>query len=431
MGTRVVKLSSLKPSPYNPRVVLKPGDPEYKKLKRSIEEFGCVEPLVVNKRTGNLVGGHQRLAVLRDLGYESVDVVIVDLPIEREKVLNVALNQIEGKWDEQKLADLLTELTEMPEIDVELTGFDTPDIQDLISRVLDSQSLEGNEDDFDVDAALDAQHPAITQSGELIELGHHRLLCGDATSADDVRGLMDGRRAILFATDPPYLVDYDGTNHPAKRGHRDKNKDWSDTYGITWDDADANPFLYEDFCRVAVAEAIKTNAAWYCWHASRRQAMVEGVWKRFGAFVHQQIIWVKDRQILGRSWYSWQHEPCFFGWVRPNKPPRVSDDYPSTIWQIPTVRAGQSTEHPTSKPVEVFAIPMRQHTRRGAICYEPFCGSGSQLIAAEKLGRRCYALEISPHYCDVIVRRWIAFVGEQKAPPELIKRYRMTQENAA
>ncbi len=181
-------------------------------------------------------------------------------------------------------------------------------------------------------------------------------------------------------------------------------------------------------CRVAVAEAIKPNAAWYCWHASRRQAMVEEVWKRFGAFVHQQIIWVKDRQILSRSWYAWQHEPCFFGWVRPNKPPRVSDDYPSTIWQIPTVRAGQSTEHPTSKPVEVFAIPMRQHTRRGAICYEPFCGSGSQLIAAEKLGRRCYALEISPHYCDVIVRRWIAFVGESSAPRELVERYRKPKQ---
>lgn len=426
-----IEIREINPAPYNPRKDLSPEDSEYKKIQRSIDKFGLVEPLVWNTRSGNLVGGHQRLKVLIARGDTEVYVSVVDLSPDQEKALNIALNQIRGDWDDEKLAELLSELVAAPNIDVEVTGFDTPDIQDLISRVLDSKLQVGNEDDFDVDAALDAKHPAVTQAGELIELGHHRLLCGDATSAGDVRRLMDGQRASLFETDPPYLVDYDGTNHPAKRGHRNKNKNWSDTYGITWDDADANPFLYEDFCRVAVAEAIKPNAPWYCWHASRRQALVEAVWKRFGAFVHQQLIWVKDRQILGRSWYSWQHEPCFFGWVRPNKPPRVSNDYPSTIWQLPTVRPGQSTEHPTSKPVELFAIPMCQHTRRGDICYEPFCGSGSQLIAAEKLGRRCYALEISPHYCDVIVRRWIAFVGEDTASPQLVMRYRMKVENVA
>ena len=179
---------------------------------------------------------------------------------------------------------------------------------------------------------------------------------------------------------------------------------------------------------MAVAEAVAQNAAWYCWHASRRQAMVEEIWNKFGAFVHQQIIWVKDRPILTRSWYSWQHEPCFFGWVRPHQPHRVADDFLSSTWHIPTVRPGQCTDHPTSKPVEVFAIPMRQHTRRGDICYEPFCGSGSQLIAAEQLGRRCCALEISPHYCDVIVRRWIHFVGEDHAPADLVRRYRVVAE---
>jgi DNA modification methylase len=156
--------------------------------------------------------------------------------------------------------------------------------------------------------------------------------------------------------------------------------------------------------------------------------MVEGVWNKFGAFVHQQIIWAKDRPILTRSWYSWQHEPCFFGWVRPNKPDRIADDFLPSVWQIPTVPVGQPTEHPTSKPVELFAIPMRQHTRRGDVCYEPFCGSGSQLIAAEKLGRRCYALEISPRYCDVIVRRWIHFVGEDNAPSRLVERYCVATE---
>ncbi len=177
---------------------------------------------------------------------------------------------------------------------------------------------------------------------------------------------------------------------------------------------------------MAVDVAITPKAVWYCWHASRRQAMLEEVWQKFGVFVHQQIIWVKDRPILSRSWYSWQHEPCFFGWVRPNQPPRIANDHLSTTWQIPTTKVGAKTDHPTSKPVEVFAIPMRQHTNRGDICYEPFCGSGSQLIAAENLGRRCFALEISPHYCDVIVRRWLHLVGKRHAPADLVSRYAVT-----
>ena len=128
------------------------------------------------------------------------------------------------------------------------------------------------------------------------------------------------------------------------------------------------PELYEGFINAAIEHAILPNAAWYCWHASRRQAMVEGVWEKFGAFVHQQIVWAKDRGILTRSYYLWQHEPCFFGWLKGNKPPRVSDDYPSTIWNIPTVKVGEKTDHPTSKPIEVFAMPMRQHARPGEVC---------------------------------------------------------------
>ena len=134
---------------------------------------------------------------------------------------------------------------------------------------------------------------------------------------------MNGEKAILFATDPPYLVDYDGTNHPSKQGEADKNKDWGNSYGITWDDSSQGPELYEGFIKAAIEHAILPNAAWYCWHASRRQAMVEGVWEKYGAFVHQQIIWAKDRGILTRSYYLWKHEPCFIGWLKGNKPPRV------------------------------------------------------------------------------------------------------------
>jgi DNA modification methylase len=239
----------------------------------------------------------------------------------------------------------------------------------------------------------------------------HRLLCGDCTKAEDVARLVQAERAVLFATDPPYLVGYDGANHPHKWNEPDKNKDWSDSYH-DWDDPAQGEALYDGFVAVAVAHAVAQDAAWYCWHASRNQAMVEQVWQRHGAFVHQQIVWVKDRPVLTRSWYLWQHEPCFFGWLKGHKPKRVAGDYPATVWQFPTVAPGTATDHPTSKPVELFAIPMRQHSQPGEVCYEPFAGSGSQLVAGEQLGRLVYGLEISPQYCAVILQR-LADLGLQ------------------
>lgn len=454
-----IPVGRINPAPYNPRKDLRPGDPEYDKLARSISEFGYVEPIVWNERTGTLVGGHQRFKVLLRGGATRVEVSVVDLPPEKEKALNLALNKISGDWDGRKLAELLTELTKTPNFDMALTGFDQPEIENIFQNVLGDAGLKT--ESFDLAAALEAKGPVVTKEGELIRLGGHRLLCGDSTDPNQVRRLVaagGGKKAILFATDPPYLVGYDGMNHPGSkgvaRGKRTsggaamksggsggsgggsgsesrgggggdtKNKDWSGTYGVTWDDHDANPDLYDKFIGAAVKEAIAPNAAWYCWHASRRQAMVEGMWDKHGAFVHCQIIWAKNRPVLTRSWYGWKHEPCFLGWIRGNKPPRRSPDVLPSVWAIDTIPNGEERpDHPTPKPVEVFEIPMRQHTVAGDVCYEPFAGSGTQVIAAERLGRRCLAIEISPRYCDLIVRRWIAFVGADKAPKELVARY--------
>ncbi len=421
-----VPVGRINPAPWNPRADLAPGEAEYERIRTSLDEFGLVEPLVWNRRSGNLVGGHQRLKVLLAEGRTEVDVSVVDLDPDREKALNLALNKVSGRWDEAKLGELLDELSQVPDFDLGLTGFEAPEIDELVAGLTVDPEKE---ETFDVESALaDDSSPVVTEPGELLTLGRHRLLCGDCTDREQVKTVMDGNRAILFATDPPYLVGYDGTNHPSAKRDRarnrsGKNTDWSGSYGITWDDADSNPDLFDRFVEAAIAEAIAPNAAWYCWHASRRQAMLEEAWERHGAFVHQQIVWAKDRPILTRSRYMWQHEPCFFGWVRGKEPPRASDEFLSTVWRIPTVPVGQSNEHPTSKPLELFEIPMKQHTRASDVCYEPFAGSGSQLIAAERLGRRCMAIEISPRYCDVIVRRWISFVGETNAPAELVERY--------
>ena len=221
-----------------------------------------------------------------------------------------------------------------------------------------------------------------------------------------MRRLMNGERAVLFATDPPYLVDYDGSNHPTR------NKDWSQSYGNTWDDSSQGAELYDGFIAAAVAEAITEDAAWYCWHASRRQAMLEACWEKAGAFVHQQIIWVKDRGVLTRSHYLWKHEPCFMGWRRPNRPPKVAEQTLPSTWEMPSFTKDERPDHPTPKPLDAFGIPMRQHVARGGLCYEPFAGSGSQIMAGEANGRRVFAMEISPAYIDVAVERWQAETGK-------------------
>lgn len=403
MKVELRSITEIKPYENNPRI----NDGAVEAVARSIREFGFRQPVVVDN-DGTIVVGHTRWRAAQQLGLDTVPVhVAKDLTPEQARGYRISDNQTNtlSEWD---LSLLPLELGALKELNFDLgtLGFD----EDELSRLLQAECTPGLVDANDIPPP---PAEAITKTGDLWMLGRHRLLCGDSTSAADVRRVMDGERAILFATDPPYLVGYDGTNHPHKWNEGDKNKDWSDTYGVKWDDADANPELFERFVQTAVAEAIESNAAWYCWHASRRQAMLEAAWEKAGAFVHQQIIWSKDRPILTRSWYMWQHEPCFFGWVRPNKPPRHAEDYPPSVWSIPTVPAGQATDHPTSKPVELFALPMRQHTLPGELCYEPFAGSGSQIIAAEQMGRRCNAIEISPTYVDVCVKRWEQFTGQK------------------
>ena len=227
---------------------------------------------------------------------------------------------------------------------------------------------------------------------------------------------MAGERAVLFATDPPYAINYTGGSHPATLANRaiaNRDKDWSAIYR----DADVQGIgqeFYESFIGLACAIAIEDNAAWYCWHASTRAAMVEQAWAAHGAFVHQQIIWAKSRPVLTYSLFMWQHEPCHMGWRKPHKPPgqaHAAADFVSTLWTVANSEA-ESRDHPTCKPVQLFAVPMQVHTQPGELCYEPFSGSGTQIMAAETLSRRCYAMEIQPVFVDVAVERWQAFTGQ-------------------
>lgn len=370
-------------------------------------------------------------AVLQEIGYagallarESEDgsLVLIDGHLRAEttpgQIVPVLVLDV-TEAESEKILATLDPIGAMAEIDkdgwarlIDGIQFSEADFGGLLQQIRPGQR-NGNTDE---DAIPEPPKDPVTRPGDLWLLGEHRLLCGDSTNPEDVRRLMAGERAVLFATDPPYLVDYTGMDHPSKIGQKakaSKNKDWTASYH-EWDSSkgDGRQF-YMDFCKVALDEAIDLRAAWYCWHASRRQAMLESVWEEHGAFVHQQIIWFKSRPVLTYSAYMWAHEPCFFGWMKGYKPRwNKQENYPTTVWSIPSSEV-ESSDHPTSKPVRVFSLPMELHTGISDVCYEPFAGSGSQIIAAEKLARRCYAMEKSAQYVDVCVKRWEEFTGKK------------------
>ena len=353
---------------------------------------------------------HGRVLAAEQLGLTEAPVIVLGhLTEAQRRAYRIADNKLTelGSWDEALLSAELQNLL-ADDYDLSLVGFSDGELDKLLAFDPDSGSEEEGGAGGSVPPVTIPEPPRnpASRTGDLWILGDHRLLCGDSTSHEDVRRLMNGERAVLFATDPPYLVDYDGSNHPTR------NKDWSQSYGNTWDDSSQGAELYDGFIAAAVAEAITEDAAWYCWHASRRQAMLEACWEKAGAFVHQQIIWVKDRGVLTRSHYLWKHEPCFMGWRRPNRPPKVAEQTLPSTWEMPSFTKDERPDHPTPKPLDAFGIPMRQHVARGGLCYEPFAGSGSQIIAGEANGRRVFAMEISPAYIDVAVERWQAETGK-------------------
>ncbi len=411
-------IDRLTPYARNPRK----NDDVVDQMVGAIREFGFRIPIVA-RSDGTVVDGHLRLKAARRLDLETVPVVLADDLTETQiKAFRLLANQSSNwaDWDDDLLKLELSDLVDA-DFDIDMIGFSDEELSGLLENLDDDGAGDGG-------AGREESIPEpppnpVTRPSDLWVLGEHRLLCGSSLEAEDVIRLMNGERADLFATDPPYLVDYDGTNHPPNKRHKAMdagngstgshgNKDWSATYGVTWDDSSQGPELYEGFIRNAIDHAIDSHAAWYCWHASKRQAMLEAVWEKFGAFVHQQIIWSKNRAVMTRTHYLWGHEPCFFGWIRGNKPPRVSDEHLSTVWPMAGLEGDERPEHPTPKPLDCFAIPMRQHIKPGGLCYEPFSGSGSQIMAGEMTGRRVYAMEISPVYVDVAVQRFIQTTGK-------------------
>ena len=382
MVIQTLPVDKLVPADYNPRKDLKPGDPEYEKLKRSIAEFGYVEPVIWNKTTGHVVGGHQRLKVLIDTGVTEAECVVVEMSEEKEKALNVALNKINGEWDKDKLALLITDL-QGADFDVSLTGFDAPELDALFK---DAQRAGVQDDDFDVDAAL--KEPAITKPGDLWLLGKHRLVCGDSTKRDVFDLLMDGKQANLVVTDPPYNVNYEGG------AGKIKNDNMAD--------AAFYDFLLASFQNMEACMA--NDASIYVFHADTEGLNFRKAFSEAGFYLSGTCIWKKQSLVLGRSPYQWRHEPVLFGWKKKGKHEWYADRKQTTIWEFDKPK--QSADHPTMKPVELLAYPILNSSMANCIVLDPFGGSGSTLIACEQTDRICFMVELDEKYCDVIVRRF-------------------------
>lgn len=383
-------ITDLIPADYNPRKDLRPGDKEYEKLKRSIHEFGYVDPLIWNQQTGRLIGGHQRLKVLKDMGIEDVDVVIVDMNEEKEKALNVALNKISGDWDKDKLMLLITDL-QGEDFDVSLTGFDPEELDDLFK---DDLKDDVRDDNFDVDKEL--KKPTMTKPGDLWQMGEHRLLCGDSTKEESYELLMAGKQANLVITDPPYNVNYQGSAGKIKN---DNMKD--DAF---------YQFLLAAFTNME--KNIASDASIYVFHADTEGLNFRKAFSDAGFYLSGTCIWVKQSLVLGRSPYQWRHEPILFGWKKKGKHCWYAGRKESTIWEFDKPK--KNKDHPTMKPIPLLAYPIMNSSMTNSIVLDPFGGSGSTLIACEQTKRICRTIELDEKFCDVIVKRYIEQVGSTK-----------------
>ena len=388
MNIQKINILKLKPSEYNPRKDLQPEDEEYIKIKNSILEFGYVAPVIINADM-TVIGGHQRLKVLKELGYEEIQCIVVDLDKNKEKALNLALNKISGEWDNDKLEAILAELKET-DIDMNITGFSNDEIDDILKDIMGS-----NEDDFDLEEALEEIEEPITKVGDIWKLGKHRLLCGDSTQQEEVMRLMNNQEADMLLTDPPYNVDYEGT---AGKIEND-NMNETEFYNLLID-------AFKNMHLVA-----KAGCPIYVFHADTEGLNFRNAFKNAGFKLAQCLVWVKNTFVMGRQDYQWKHEPILYGWKEGKAHYFIDSRSQNTVLEFD--KPTRNAEHPTMKPIDLLVYLIKNSSKENNLIVDLFGGSGSSLIAAEQTNRICYAMELDPRYCDVIIKRWETLTGQK------------------
>lgn len=404
-----MKLKDIKPNPNNPRVL---RDDKFQKLKQSITEFPkmlSLRPMVIDENNV-VLGGNMRLRALQELGFTDVEEAWVkrssDLTEDEKKRFIIADNVAFGEWDWDTLAN------DWDVADLEAWGLDIPQFEN------EAEELEASEDDYDVPEGGIETDIVI---GDLFEIGEHRLLCGDSTEVDTWEKVMNGELADMVITDPPYNVDYVG-----------KTKDSLKIINDSMSNDEFYIFLYDFY--TALGSFTKLGGAWYVWHADSEGHVFRQAFKDSGLLLKQCLIWVKNSMVMGRQDYHWKHEPCLYGWkegaahyftsdrtkttviedtVNVSKLTKeemkkmlneiLSDKTKSTI--LHCNKPHRNAEHPTMKPILLFAPLIENSSRVGEIVADGFLGSGSTMVAAHQIKRKCYGMELDPRYCQVIIDR--------------------------
>lgn len=396
-----MKVKDLKPAGYNPRIMT---DDQHAMLKKSMKEYGDLSGIVFNRQTGNTVGGHQRVKHLDPewkITKESVEdktgtVALghietpqgrwayreVDWPEKKEMQANIAANKHGGVFDIPKLKDMIVEIDD-GSFDIELTGFKKDELDDIFG-------YEGKQGLTDDDAVPDVPEP-ITKTGDLYILGDHRLLCGDATKKEDVERLMNGKKADMVFTDPPYGVGYDGGMK--KRKELKNDHIGTDIYGL--------------FMPIVV-NFLKDDGAFYVWYADATATATATA----GLIISAQIIWAKNHaQFMSAAKYKGKHEPCFYAHKKGKSAKWYGKNNEVTLWEYD--RANKNEYHPTQKPVALAQRASLNSSPKGGIVIDLFLGSGATLIACEKTDRACYGMEIDETYIQVVIERWQDFTNKQ------------------
>lgn len=391
---KIVPVGEVKPNPKNPN---HHPEEQIELLAKIIKTQGWRAPITVSTRSGLVVRGHGRLMAAKHLGlefvpvdfqhYKSNDAELADL-LADNKIAELA------EIDSKMLAEVFKDIN-LDEVEIDITGYSEEEYNELVSALVDATAPEPGE--LDEDEVVEPPKQPVSRYGDIWQLGKHRLMCGDSTNVEDAAKLMGGAKADLLLTDPPYNVAYEGKTADALTIQND-----------SMEDSAFRQFLRDAF---KVADTcMKPGAVFYIWHADSEGYNFRGACKDIGWQVRQCLIWAKNTMVLGRQDYHWQHEPCLYGWKDGAAHLWASDRKQTTILNFD--KPQRNGEHPTMKPVALFAYQVQNNTKAGYIVLDLFGGSGTTIIASEQHGRRGYLMELDPRYVDVIVKRYIGVTGK-------------------
>ncbi len=360
-------------------------------IAASIREFGFLSPILVAE-DNTILAGHGRLAAALKLGLKKVPCVKENHLTETQKRAYIIADNklsLNAGWDNELLAVELSEL-EGADFNLDLLGFDEAELSSIFDA--DKDVI-----DYDFDVEKELEEPCFSKTGDIWTLGRHRVICGDATKLETYKTLLENTKVNLVVTDPPYNVNYEGSAGKIKNDNMEDDKFYQ--------------FLFNSF--VNMEQAMADDASIYVFHADTEGLNFRKAFQDAGFYLSGCCIWKKPSLVLGRSPYQWQHEPCLYGWKKKGKHKWYAGRKETSVWEFEKPK--KNADHPTMKPIALLAYPIKNSSMTNSLVLDPFAGSGSTLIACEQTGRICYAIELDEKYCDVIVKRYIEQIGNDKS----------------